>query len=91
MGFPGRRKRLLYAYMQLLESELKPHTASRPQRLGLFDLGQANEVPVEATGVRLATERGRQLDVVEADHGHAGLLVTWADSHASNVPRGAAR
>jgi len=60
----------LDADVELLGAEREPDAPSRAQRLGLLDLGQAEQAAEEAPCGLLAARRGGELDVVEAEDAH---------------------
>jgi hypothetical protein len=65
VGLAGGGEVVLDADVQLLLPELEPDAAALPQRLGLLDLREADQLPEEATRLRLAARWGGDLDVVE--------------------------
>src|SRR5579875_1926202 len=67
MRFPRRRERILDADVQLPVAEREPRPAALPQRLGLLELGQAEQLAEEAPRLALAAAGSRDLDVVELD------------------------
>jgi hypothetical protein len=65
MGFPGGRERVFDADVELTaRNEREPGAPARAQRLGLLDLVQPEQFAEEATRLRLAARRRRDLDVV---------------------------
>jgi hypothetical protein len=65
VGLAGGCERLFDPDVELAAAgEREPDAAARAQRLGLLELVQAEQVAEEATRVRLAADRSRELDVV---------------------------
>src|SRR6185437_6821497 len=60
-------ERLLHANVQLLGADAEPHSAASTQRLGLIDLGQSQQLSVEAARFALAPLGSRHLHVIETD------------------------
>ncbi|HJQ73397.1 MAG TPA: hypothetical protein VJ814_00825 [Gaiellaceae bacterium] len=65
MRLPCRNERLLDADVELAAvREREPRAAARAQRVRLLELLQAEQVAEEASRLRLAARRRRELDVV---------------------------
>lgn len=70
VGLARRRKRLLDTHMQLLIPAGKPHPATLTQRLGLLDLHQAEELPIEPPRLGLTASWSGYLHVIETHDTH---------------------
>ena len=65
MRFPCGRERLLDTDVELaVAGEREPDASAGAQRFRLLDLLEPEEVSEEATCLRLAARRGRNLDVI---------------------------
>jgi hypothetical protein len=51
--------------MQLPTAQREPDPAARPQRWRLLDLGQSQQAAVEPTGLRLASGRSGELNMID--------------------------
>lgn len=69
MSLAGRCEVRIDPYVELLATprQREPYAATGLQRIGLLDLRQAEQLPVEAARLRLATGRRGELDVVDAE------------------------
>jgi 16S rRNA (guanine527-N7)-methyltransferase len=70
VGLAGGNEGVLDADVQRLPAAGEPDAAAGLERGGLLELGQTEEVAVEGSGGGLATRRGGDLGVVEADDRH---------------------
>ena len=67
MRLGGGREVFRHADVQLLGSHLEPGAPATAQRLGLLDLRQPEQAPVEAARLGLAAGRRGDLHVVEGE------------------------
>jgi hypothetical protein len=74
MRLAGGGERLLDADMQLLRPDPEPAAAARPQRIGLRQLLETEQLPVERACGPLAAGGRRNLHVVDADDRHGQKL-----------------
>jgi hypothetical protein len=70
MRLGGRSERLVDADVKLSRANLKPTTAARAQRFGLFDLLQFQQATEEVTSLVLASLWSRKLNMVDVDYQH---------------------
>ena len=81
MGLPRRSERLFHPDMKLTASEPEPTASAVGEQRRLFDLGQSEQLAVEAAGSILAARGRSDLYVVESGDGcHGEARPSYSDS-----------